>query len=360
MRLHHPIRRARIATIAAAIVTLSVSAFGQTGQSRLSSIAPGGRRRPAAAAGRDAAAAVDRRGRQAGARAEPRHPDPALRPADSGHGDRAGAIVLGAAVQHDLLEELATSSRSSTSSRARSRASRPGSFSAASRSAETLPWGANYTANWNNSRFTTNDPTNTFNPRLQSNLALNFTQPLLRNRSIDQIRQQVASSRKFRDLSDIQLDSVIIQTTRSGAERVLGSLDDDQQPEGAAGIAGAGAAVAQGQPQARRDRHAGADRHRAGAGRGREQRGARDRRRGGDQAGAGQPARADSRLRRRRLLDHGRSSRATRRRSRNRRSTSTPRCATRSTSGRTCARRRTASSAATSTSAICATRSCPT
>ena len=82
--------------------------------------------------------------------------------------------------------------------------------------AETLPWwGANYTANWNNSRFTTNDPTNTFNPRLQSNLSLNFTQPLLRNRSIDQIREQVASSRKFRDLSDIQLDSVIVQTTRA-------------------------------------------------------------------------------------------------------------------------------------------------
>jgi len=80
--------------------------------------------------------------------------------------------------------------------------------------AETLPWGANYTANWNNARFTTTDPTNTFNPRVQSNISLNFTQPLLRNRSIDQIRQAVASSKKFRDLSDIQLNSIIIQTTR--------------------------------------------------------------------------------------------------------------------------------------------------
>src|SRR5258708_26654973 len=35
MRLHQPIRRARIATIAAAFVTMSVSAFGQGGQSSL-------------------------------------------------------------------------------------------------------------------------------------------------------------------------------------------------------------------------------------------------------------------------------------------------------------------------------------
>ena len=39
MRLHQPIRRARIFTTTAAIVALSVSAFGQTGQSRLSGIA---------------------------------------------------------------------------------------------------------------------------------------------------------------------------------------------------------------------------------------------------------------------------------------------------------------------------------
>jgi outer membrane protein TolC len=42
-----------------------------------------------------------------------------------------------------------------------------------------------------------------------------YTQPLLRNFSIDAIRQQLAISKKGRELSDIQLDSVIVQTTRA-------------------------------------------------------------------------------------------------------------------------------------------------
>ena len=42
-----------------------------------------------------------------------------------------------------------------------------------------------------------------------------FTQPLLRNFQIDSIRQQVAVSKKVRDLSDIQLDSVVTQTLRN-------------------------------------------------------------------------------------------------------------------------------------------------
>jgi outer membrane protein TolC len=46
-------------------------------------------------------------------------------------------------------------------------------------------------------------------------LNLQYTQPLLRNYSIDQIRQQVASSRKSRDLSDIQLQAVVTGTLRS-------------------------------------------------------------------------------------------------------------------------------------------------
>src|SRR4029077_8208020 len=80
---------------------------------------------------------------------------------------------------------------------------------------ETLPWGATYAANWNNSRFTTTDPTSTFNPRLSSNIALNFMQPLLRNFEIDQIRQQVSLSKKAREMSDIQLSTVVAQTLRS-------------------------------------------------------------------------------------------------------------------------------------------------
>src|SRR5207245_3668182 len=42
-----------------------------------------------------------------------------------------------------------------------------------------------------------------------------YTQPLLPNFDSDQIRQQVATSHKARELSDIQLQSVIVQTLRS-------------------------------------------------------------------------------------------------------------------------------------------------
>jgi len=78
-----------------------------------------------------------------------------------------------------------------------------------------LPWGANYTATWNSSRFTTTNLFNSYSPQLGSNLNLQFTQPLLRNFDIDQIRQQVAVSKKSRELSDIQLQTVITQTLRS-------------------------------------------------------------------------------------------------------------------------------------------------
>jgi outer membrane protein TolC len=78
-----------------------------------------------------------------------------------------------------------------------------------------LPWGANYSATWNSSRFSTTNLFNNFFPQLNSTLNLQVSQPLLRNFSIDQIRQQVQTSKKTRDLSDIQLQAVITQTMRN-------------------------------------------------------------------------------------------------------------------------------------------------
>jgi outer membrane protein len=80
---------------------------------------------------------------------------------------------------------------------------------------QTLPWGGSYTANWNSSRLTTTNLFNNFSPQLSSNLNLQYTQPLLRNFQIDAIRQQVAVSKKVRDLSDIQLDGLVTQTLRA-------------------------------------------------------------------------------------------------------------------------------------------------
>jgi outer membrane protein len=80
---------------------------------------------------------------------------------------------------------------------------------------QTLPTGAFYQVNWNNARFTSTNLFNNFSPQLSSNLNFQVTQPLLRNFSIDQIRQQVLDSKKFRELSDIQLDAAITQTLRN-------------------------------------------------------------------------------------------------------------------------------------------------
>ena len=81
--------------------------------------------------------------------------------------------------------------------------------------AQTLPWGGSYTAAWNSSRGTTTNLFSTFSPQLGSNIDIRYTQPLLRNFTIDSIRQQVALSRNTRNLSDIQLDAVVTQTIRN-------------------------------------------------------------------------------------------------------------------------------------------------
>jgi outer membrane protein TolC len=215
MRWYHQIHRARTFTIAAVILTSSVSAFGQSGQSRLSSAAqaaaqsllqpdtPGPVRRLSI----DEAVKLSLEqnlGIQI-QRFDPQIQDTAVAQARS-----FWAPQLSSTISRNSADQPVTSILSGTQP-----AVTTGLFSTGVTLTELLPWGANYTANWNNSRFTTTDPTFTFNPRLSSNIALNFTQPLLRNRDIDQIRQAVASSKKVRDLSDIQLDSVIVSTTRN-------------------------------------------------------------------------------------------------------------------------------------------------
>jgi outer membrane protein len=80
---------------------------------------------------------------------------------------------------------------------------------------QTLPWGGAYQAAWDNRRVTTTSLSASFSPQLTSGLNMQYSQPLLRNLEIDQIRQQVATSKKSRELSDIQLDGVITQTLRN-------------------------------------------------------------------------------------------------------------------------------------------------
>src|SRR5262245_10489213 len=80
---------------------------------------------------------------------------------------------------------------------------------------QTLPTGATYSVFWNNQRSTTTNLSATYTPELRSGLNFQFSQPLMRNFEIDQIRQAVATSKKGRELSDIQLEGVVTQTLRN-------------------------------------------------------------------------------------------------------------------------------------------------
>jgi len=79
-----------------------------------------------------------------------------------------------------------------------------------------LKWGGGrYTASIDGSRNTTSDRTDAFNPRLSSNFNLNYTQPLLRDFSIDNTRQQLLIGQKQQEIVDVQLQQQVTQTARA-------------------------------------------------------------------------------------------------------------------------------------------------
>ena len=215
MRLHHVIRRARIATIAAVLFGSAVSGFAQNGQS---SFALSLQNAAAQTAAQPQTESVRRLSideavtlameQNLGIRIQ--RFDPQISDIGVWQARSFWAPSLSSTVSKNSNHSPVTSSLSGTLSSLAT-----GNFATGLTLAETLPWGANYSVNWNNSRFTTNNPTATVNPQLGSNLSLQFTQPLLRNFEIDQIRQQVADSKKSRELSDIQLTGVITGTLRA-------------------------------------------------------------------------------------------------------------------------------------------------
>ena len=77
------------------------------------------------------------------------------------------------------------------------------------------PWGGSYSVGWDSTRSTTSNVFSSFSPQLQSSLSIDIRQPLLRNFSIDNLRQQVILSEKDRESSDFQLQQTIATTTRA-------------------------------------------------------------------------------------------------------------------------------------------------
>ena len=79
-----------------------------------------------------------------------------------------------------------------------------------------VPWGGGrYTLGIDASRLKTNNPTNPFNPQVDSSLTASYTQPLLRNFSIDGARQNLLQSQKSQEIADVQLRQTLTQTSRA-------------------------------------------------------------------------------------------------------------------------------------------------
>ena len=78
---------------------------------------------------------------------------------------------------------------------------------------QALGWnGGRYTLDWTNARTATNNVFFSFNPSFSSNVALSYTQPILRGRSIDPQRRQLRVSQLNRDISDVDLRETIANT----------------------------------------------------------------------------------------------------------------------------------------------------
>ena len=79
--------------------------------------------------------------------------------------------------------------------------------------AQRLPhFGTLYSVGWNAVHTDSNSVLNSYNPLVQSGLALNLSQPLIRDRSIDSSRQQLATSRINRDIAGTRLSRELSST----------------------------------------------------------------------------------------------------------------------------------------------------
>jgi outer membrane protein len=222
MRLFFVIPRARIAAVAAAMLAMSVSAFGQSGQPAYSpsdkSLLASAQVAAAQVAGEPSVGPVRRLSmdeavklaleQNLGIRIQ--RMDPQVQDLSVATARASWAPTLTTAFNRNSQTLQPTSAFSGSGSNILN-----STFSNQVGVQQILPWGGSYTANFNSARLATTNVSTNFQPQLNSNLQVQYSQPLVRNFSIDQIRQQVLSSQKVRDLSDIQLAGVITGTVRN-------------------------------------------------------------------------------------------------------------------------------------------------
>lgn len=76
-----------------------------------------------------------------------------------------------------------------------------------------LPWGGGtWSASWDASRTTTTNPLSSFDPSLQSGVQLAFSQPLLKDRTLDSARQQYIIAKRNEDTSELRFRESVVQT----------------------------------------------------------------------------------------------------------------------------------------------------
>lgn len=79
-----------------------------------------------------------------------------------------------------------------------------------------LLWqGSSIQGNFDNNRAGNDNPFNTINPQITNNLSFTFTQPILRNRRIDQFRRQITIAKQRLDISDAQFRQRAIEIIAS-------------------------------------------------------------------------------------------------------------------------------------------------
>ena len=72
--------------------------------------------------------------------------------------------------------------------------------------------GGTWSASWDSSRTTTNNPISSFDPSVQAGFELAFSQPLLRDRQVDAARYQYAIARRSQDSSELRFRESAVQT----------------------------------------------------------------------------------------------------------------------------------------------------
>jgi outer membrane protein TolC len=82
--------------------------------------------------------------------------------------------------------------------------------------AQRVPWGGGtWSVSWDAARTTTNSLITSFDPNLLSGVQFAFSQPLVRDRKIDQARQQYIIAKRNRDSSELKLRESAVQTVAS-------------------------------------------------------------------------------------------------------------------------------------------------